>query len=83
MKITIEFDLTPQEFRAAMGWPDVTELQQQMMDDFRAKMTAGEEGYDPMSLMKPYLTQSTMTMESVQKTVSSIMESYFRSGDKK
>ncbi len=83
MKIKVEFDLTPKEFRATMGWPDVTELQQQMMDDFRAKMMAGEEGYDPMSLMKPYLAQSAMTMEGVQKAVSSMMEGYLRSGDKK
>ncbi len=82
MKINIEFDLTPKEFRAAMGLPDVSELHQQMMDDFREKMTAGEEGYDPMSLMKPYLSQSAVTMEGMQKIMSSMMENYFRS-DKK
>ena len=83
MKITVEFDLTPEEFRAAMGWPDVTELQQQMLDDIRAKMTAGEEGYDPMSLMKPFMAQSAVTMEGVQKAVTSMMESYFNKSDKR
>ncbi len=82
MKITVEFDLTPEEFRATMGWPDVKELQQQMMDDIKEKMSAGVEGYDPMSLMKPFLAQSAMTMEGFQKTVTSMMDGYFKKSNK-
>ena len=83
LKIKVEFDLTPKEFRAAMGWPDVSQLHEQLMDDFREKMNAGEEGYDPMSLLKPYLAQSAMTMEGMQKAVTAMMEGYFRSSEKK
>ena len=82
MKIKVEIDLTPKEFRESMGWPDVSGLHQQLMDDFREKVSAGEEGYDPLSLMKPYLAQSAMTMDGMQKMVSSMMETYFRSSDK-
>lgn len=53
MKINVEFDLTPQEFRQAMGLPDVEAFQQELMERFRRQMEAGVEGYDPMSLLKP------------------------------
>ena len=83
MKIKVEFDLTPEEFRSAMGWPDVKELQKDMIDDIKEKMVAGVDGYDAMSMMKPFLNQSVMSMEGFQKSITSMMESYFTSGGEK
>ena len=77
MKITIEIDLTPAEFRESMGWPDVSEFQNQLMDDIREKMQAGVEGYDPMSLMRPFLMHSASTMEGFQKAMAGMMGSVF------
>ena len=77
MKITIEIDLTPAEFRESMGWPDVSEFQNQLMDDIREKMQAGAEGYDPMSLMRPFLMHSASTMEGFQKAMAGMMGSVF------
>ena len=48
MKISI--DMTPEEMRTLMGWPDVQGLQQEMIDKIREQMNAGAEGYDPLSL---------------------------------
>ena len=81
MKITIEIDLTPAEFRESMGWPDVSEFQNQLMDDIREKMQAGVEGYDPMSLMRPFLMQSASTMEGFQKAMAGMMGSVFSAGN--
>ncbi|PAU75374.1 hypothetical protein [Halomonas salipaludis] len=57
MKINVEFDLTPQEFRQAMGLPDVEAFQNDLMARIQQQMEAGVEGYDPMSLMQPFLQQ--------------------------
>lgn len=82
MKITIEVDLTPEEFRQSMGWPDVAEFNEQLMDDIRKKMVDGVEGYDPMSLMqlfKPAFSQSATGADQFQKVMTGLMENYFKS----
>lgn len=79
MKISI--DMTPEEMRTLMGWPDVKQLQTEMIDKIREQMDAGAEGYDPLSLMKPFLAQSANSMESFQKIVAGVMNAYSKKGD--
>ncbi|MCW4149372.1 hypothetical protein OM427_07480 [Halomonas sp. 18H] len=57
MKINVEFDLTPDEFRRALGLPDVEAFQQDLLQRIQNQMESGVEGYDPMSLMQPFLQQ--------------------------
>ncbi|EWG98950.1 hypothetical protein [Halomonas sp. BC04] len=57
MKINIEFDLTPDEFRRSLGLPDVEAFQQDLLNRIYKQMESGVEGYDPMSLMQPFLQQ--------------------------
>lgn len=57
MKIHVEFDLTPAEFRQSMGLPDVEAFQREMMARIQKQMEAGVEGYDPWSLMQPFMQQ--------------------------
>lgn len=57
MKIHVEFDLTPAEFRQAMGLPDVEAFQRELMSRIHKQMEAGAEGYDPWSLMQPFMQQ--------------------------
>jgi len=57
MKINVEFDLTPDEFRRALGLPDVEAFQQDLLNRIYKQMESGTEGYDPMSLMQPFLQQ--------------------------
>ena len=40
MKINIEIDLTPDEFRTLMGWPDVQGLQNDLIAQFREQVAA-------------------------------------------
>ena len=82
MKINIEVDMTPEEFRKLMGWPDVSGVQEEMLARFREKMEAGAEGYDPMSLMQPFLAQSANSMEGFQKMMSGMMGGVFNTGGK-
>ncbi|WP_447895535.1 hypothetical protein [Vreelandella sp. GE22] len=60
MKINVEFDLTPEEFRQSLGLPDVEAFQQHLLDSIQRQMESGVEGYDPMSLMRPFLQQPMM-----------------------
>jgi hypothetical protein len=57
MKINVEFDLTPDEFRRSLGLPDVEAFQKELLDRIQKQMESGVEGYDPMSLMQPFLQQ--------------------------
>lgn len=83
MKINVEFDLTPEEFRRAMGLPDVTDLHETLIASVIEKINSAEDGYDAFMLLKPFLTTSMQTMESVQK---GFMDAMFNmtsaSGDK-
>ena len=76
MKIEIDVDITPQEFRELMGWPDVQGFQSELFEQIRKKMEAGAEGYDPQSLMQPFLSQSFGAMESFQKMMGAAMKGY-------
>lgn len=60
MKINVEFDLTPDEFRQSLGLPDVEAFQKNLLDNIQRQMESGVEGYDPMSLMRPFLQQPMM-----------------------
>ncbi|MDM7481915.1 MAG: hypothetical protein P3W96_007890 [Halomonas sp.] len=60
MKINVEFDLTPDEFRRSLGLPDVEAFQQSLLDNIQHQMESGVEGYDPISLMRPFLQQPMM-----------------------
>lgn len=60
MKINVEFDLTPDEFRQALGLPDIEAFQQSLLENIQRQMESGVEGYDPMSLMRPFLQQPMM-----------------------
>ena len=76
MKINLEFDMTPEEFRRVMGLPDVQEFQNEVMKGMMEKMMSGEEGYDAMSLFKPMMSESMKSMDQVQQTFVNLMSGY-------
>lgn len=74
MKINVEFDITPEEFRRAMGLPDVQVMHEEIINTIIEKMKNAEDGYDAFTLLKPFLNTSMQTMEGFQK---SFLESMF------
>ena len=74
MKITI--DVSPDEMRKLLGWPDVQGIQEQAISKILEQMNAGAEGYDPMSLMKPFFAQSAASMEMFQKIMTESMAGF-------
>ncbi len=81
MKVNIEIDVTPEEFRKLMGWPDVRGFQDELLEHLRKQMQAGAEGYDPLSLMKPYLSQAAGTMDAFQTMMGGLMQNYAQGGE--
>ena len=76
MKVNIELDMTPDEFRKAMGLPDVQPFQEELMNKIREQMEAGVEGYDPLSLYAPFVSQGFDSVTSYQKMMMDLMNSY-------
>lgn len=77
MKVTINVDITPEEVREVLGLPDVQEFQSDLLMRVREQMEAGVEGYDPMTLLKPYMPSAgTGSMEQFQRLMLKLMTSY-------
>ncbi|MGB0203573.1 MAG: DUF6489 family protein [Neptuniibacter sp.] len=83
MKFKVDIDMTPEELRKVLGLPDVQQFQKDMMDKITEQMEAGVEGYDPLTLFKPYLTSGLGSMEALQKLMMGLMTSGLSSTDNK
>ncbi|ASP40415.1 hypothetical protein CHH28_17790 [Bacterioplanes sanyensis] len=73
MKINITFDMTPDEFRRLMGWPDVAEFQRELFEQMLTKMQSGEDGYDPLSLYQPMMKEGMNSMSQFQSMMFNMM----------
>lgn len=73
MHVKVDVEITPEEVRRLMGLPDVHGFQQEIMDRIRQQMLAGAEGYDPLTLFRPFLEQTASSMESFQKLFGGLM----------
>lgn len=83
MNFKIDVEMTPEELRQVLGLPDVAALQQDMLDQVRQRMESGAEGYDPMTLFKPYLTGGLGSMEAFQALLLKMMSNYPAANAKK
>ncbi|WP_028468949.1 DUF6489 family protein [Neptunomonas japonica] len=83
MNFKVDVEMTPNELRQVMGLPDVGSLQDEMIAKVREQMDAGAEGYDPLTLLKPYITNSVGSMESLQKLIFNMMQGYGKSDNNK
>ncbi len=72
MKVTVDFDITPEEVRKLFGLPDVEAFQRQMMEEIRERMTAGVEGYDPVKLFQPYMAGTMASWDMFQKMLTNV-----------
>lgn len=82
MKFTINIDMTPEELRRTLGLPDVSALQDDLVQRMREQMEAGAEGYDPLTLLKPYLSSGLGSMDALQKMMFTMMSQYGHQDDR-
>lgn len=67
MKVHVELDMTPEEARALMGLPDVKPLQDEMMEDMKARMRRAMEAGDWESLMRAWSPLGGDAFDQFQK----------------
>ena len=73
MNIKIDLDITPEEVRRLMGLPDVQAFQEELMARIREQMDAGVEGYDPQTMMRPFMDNAFASMDFFQKMMGGAM----------
>jgi hypothetical protein len=67
MKIRFDVDATPQELRSFFGLPHIEPLQEEILSLIRQNMSAGIEGFDPLTLMKFFLPEQIHAFTDLQK----------------
>jgi len=63
MKVSVDVDATPEELRRFLGLPDLSSLNDELVETLRERIREGAEGYDPFSV----LNASAPAMETFQK----------------
>ena len=67
MKFSIDIDCTPEEARAFLGLPDVSDFQQQMMSQIQDQLSAHVQAMDPEALMKTWMPMGAKAFETFQQ----------------
>lgn len=83
MNVKIDIDITPEEMRRLMGLPDVQPFHEELVDRLRENLRVGEEGYDPLSLFKPYMNSAVNSMDMFQNFMNGVMSGGTGSATKK
>ena len=67
MKMTIEVDCTPEEARRFLGLPDVTALNQTLVEEMQKRVTANMSMLSPDELMKNWVAFGAGAQEQFRK----------------
>ncbi|MBU3020766.1 DUF6489 family protein [Aestuariibacter sp. A3R04] len=71
MKISIDIDLSPQEAREFMGWPNLSKLHEATLSQLSEQIKDGNQEA-MMTMLKPYLDGSQHAFSYYQKMLESI-----------
>lgn len=74
MKMTVEIDCTPQEARTFLGLPDVTALNEHMVNEMKARMDANMSMLSPDELMKNWAAFGAGAQEQFRKLMTAAAE---------
>lgn len=56
MKVNISIECTPEEARAFMGLPDVSTLNEQLVQEMAKRMTGNLDAMEPEALMRNWMS---------------------------
>ncbi|MEO1039053.1 MAG: DUF6489 family protein [Pseudomonadota bacterium] len=56
MKVNINIDCTPVEARSFFGLPDVTPLNDQLVEEMKSRMSANLDALEPEALMRSWMS---------------------------
>jgi hypothetical protein len=71
MKIKVEFDLTPEEFRSSLGLPDIAGLQDEALSMLKSKLSTNIEDIDVVGIIETMLGQGIAVSRKVQDIIAS------------
>ena len=74
MKMTIEIDCTPQEARAFLGLPDVSGLNEKLVEEMQARMTANIAMLSPDELIKNWTAFGVGAQEQFRNLMSAAVD---------
>lgn len=74
MKMTIEIDCTPQEARTFLGLPDVTGLNEQLVQEMQKRMSANIVMLSPEELMKNWAAFGAGAQEQFRQLMSAAVD---------
>lgn len=67
MKMTIEVDCTPEEARRFLGLPDVTALNEQLVEEMKKRVTANMAMISPDEMVKNWMSFGAGAQEQFRK----------------
>jgi hypothetical protein len=67
VKVTINIDCTPQEARVFMGLPDMSPLNDHLVEEMRKRMEANINALQPDELMKSWFANAQGAQEQFMK----------------
>ena len=67
MKVKIEVECTPEEARASLGLPDVTALNEALMNEMQARLRSNMAALQPDELMKNWIAFGGQAQEQFRK----------------
>jgi hypothetical protein len=74
MKMTIEIDCTPQEARSFLGLPDVTALNEKLVEEMQKRMTANINMLSPEELMKNWAAFGAGAQEQFRQLMAAAVD---------
>lgn len=74
MKMTIEIDCSPQEARTFLGLPDVTVLNDKLVEEMQKRMTANMAMVSPDELMKNWAAFGAGAQEQFRTLMSAAVD---------
>lgn len=75
MKIKVEFELTPAEFRESLGLPNISALQDEALAMLKARITSDLENIDVAEIIESWFSQGIAASRKVQELVVSAASS--------
>ena len=66
MKIRVEFELTPQEFRESLGLPNISALQDEALAMLKDRITSDVENIDVVHIIESWFSQGIAVSRKVQ-----------------
>ena len=82
MKITIDFDATPDEARRFLGLPDIAPMQEALVADMKAKMQETLGSMDPEQMWRHWMPVAGAGIDGAGADIPGGMDAMRQSNDK-